>query len=100
MATAKVSPDHLDLTVARLHEHGAPFGCGGAGNGDQRLLVIHIEGAEGEALSPCASVHGTSRLSIRHCDDFLGHAGGETRSRFGWRPNTAGSRPTRPPRGT
>src|SRR5215471_13609959 len=65
--TKILEADHLDLTVARLHEHRALLRGGRAGDRDEGLLVVDIEGAEGEALLSGAGVECAGGLNTRHC---------------------------------
>src|SRR5262249_52277400 len=52
--------------VARFDEHGAAPGRRRPGDGDERLLVVDVEGAESEALFPGPGVQGASRFRVRH----------------------------------
>src|SRR5208283_1236962 len=54
--------DHLDLAMADLGEDGRVLRLSGARNRKQRLLVIHVERADGEPLLACA-LHELSRVS-------------------------------------
>src|SRR5215813_2035218 len=65
--TKILEADHLDLTVARLPEHRALLRGGRAGDRDEALLVVDIEGAEGEALLSGAGVECAGGLNTRHC---------------------------------
>src|SRR5262245_59394133 len=65
--TKILEADHLDLAVARLHEHRALLRGGRAGDRDEGLLVVDTEGAEGEALLSGAGVECAGGLNTRHC---------------------------------
>src|SRR5262245_44860066 len=61
-----VQADHLDLAMARLYEDWALLRGGGSGDGDERFLVVDVEGAQSKAFLPGAGIEDASGFSIRH----------------------------------